>query len=106
VSTRAGQKARRCECVSLVTVRNPDIRPETNKQKLSIIRMWDSLFALGKTLYSHAEITRRKFKPRKHYPIRLRILLRKSQKLLSNFEQSRPSMLRDGYCEEVVSDSQ
>jgi hypothetical protein len=103
VSTRALGRPALSECNSLVTVRNSEYVSETDKQKLSFSVYGKSLSGRG-NLHADANKLSKKFKPTKHSPTSLRILFWKSQKLLSIAEQQRPSNMRDGYCEEVISD--
>ncbi len=86
------------------TVRNSDICLENDQAKNVVIphlgfavRSWENLVFIR---INHAK----KFKPLEHSPIAVRISCRKSQKMLSYVAQRRPSMMRDGYCREVISD--
>src|ERR1700723_4635561 len=85
-------------------VRNSDTCLENEQAKIVgiphlgfVVRWWENFISVP--------INRaKKFEPREHSLPTVRISCRKAQKMLSNFTQRRPIMMRDGYCEEVISD--
>src|ERR1700683_322582 len=82
------------------TVRNSDICLENEQAKIVtiphlgfVVRWWEN--------FTSVRINRtKKFELLEHSRRTVRISCRKSQKMLSNYTQRRPLMMRDGYCEE------